>query len=73
MKDKAPHPSPLPGGEGERLKSIEGQAIPHPGPLPGGEGERERHLTAEFAWGSFLVGMGRYISACMRPVLQYIR
>jgi len=31
-KARAPHPGPLPGGEGEAR-------APHPGPLPGGEGE----------------------------------
>src|SRR5688572_3487208 len=39
-----PHPSPLPGGEGEdpiRSLSQPKAALPHPGPLPGGEGDDE--------------------------------
>ena len=37
----APHPGPLPEGEGENSLAVQ-QVAPHPGPLPGGENRSAR-------------------------------
>ena len=60
---KAPHPGPLPVGEGGDGRSCGSGKIPHPGPLPVGEGKRWSRVGKTPHPGPLPVGEGGKPSA----------